>query len=55
MNDIEKLVEKIKSTNNGYLFAPTMNEIDLARSFDSIFLVTHKPTSPYFPWKISLK
>jgi hypothetical protein len=50
----ESLIAKIKSTNNGYLFAPTTAEIKLARAYPEKFLIVN--TNDYFfHTNISLK
>jgi len=51
---ITELTEKIKSTNNGYLFAPSESEIKVAKENPSVFNHTFN-LSAIFPHKISLK
>lgn len=50
---IVALGERIKSTNHGYLFAPTDAEIKLAKENPNIFQYTFK--AGMFPHKIELK
>ena len=51
---VSELIIKILGTNNGYLFAPTQNEIDFAKTHQSVFNVETAGFWP-FPNKISLK
>ena len=50
----ESLIAKIKSTNNGYLFAPTPAETALAEKHPETFKVI-KTNDEYFHTQISLK
>lgn len=50
----DALIEKIKSTNNGYLFSPSGQEIDLAGRYPEIFVVRYNAVAT-FPFRISLK
>jgi hypothetical protein len=50
----DTLISKIKSTNNGYLFAPTGWDIKIAQDHPETFMVIHRPGA-IFPYKISLK
>jgi hypothetical protein len=52
---VSDLIVKILSTNNGYLFAPSEKEIDIAKAHPSVFLHVHKQGQEFFPHKISLK
>jgi hypothetical protein len=52
---ITELIEKIKSTNNGYLFAPSESEIKVAKENPSVFVYTHFQKTAIFPHRISLK
>lgn len=36
---MENLIERIKSTNNGYLFVPTQKELEIARQNPDIFII----------------
>ena len=53
--EVENLIEKIKSSNNGYLFAPSESEITLAKKFPDVFKYTYCYFYSSFPHKISLK
>lgn len=46
-----ELIEKIKGTNNGYLFAPTGEELETARRCKSCFAVVSMKSSE-FPFRI---
>lgn len=48
------LIEKIQSSNNGYLFAPSECEITLAKKFPDVFNYINVQ-SGLFPHRISLK
>lgn len=48
-----ELIDKIRSTNNGYLFAPPPAEIALAKAHPGLFRVRHSPGAT-FPYQISL-
>lgn len=48
------LIAKIKSTNNGYIFAPTACDVETAEEYPYTFLVIHRPGNT-FPYRISLK
>ena len=52
---ITELTEKIKSTNNGYLFAPSQSEIKVAKENPSVFVYTRAHYKATFPHQISLK
>jgi hypothetical protein len=55
-NEIQKLVEIIKSTNNGYLFNPSQSEITLAKKYPDVFFYTHySAPDNMFPHRIALK
>jgi len=49
------LAERIKGTNNGYLFAPNGDEIKLAKDNPNIFKYTYNSNNEFFPHKIELK
>jgi hypothetical protein len=51
---VTALIEKIQSTNNGYLFSPTHQEIVFATEHPTVFKVDHREQQ-IFPYKISLK
>jgi hypothetical protein len=51
---VSDLIAKIQSTNNGYLFAPSGNEIALAKAHPSVFELKQNVFG-FFPNKISLK
>jgi len=50
---IESLIAKIKSTNNGYLFSPHIDEINIAIANPSIFKVT-KNHGEFYHTRIAL-
>lgn len=50
----EELIESIKTTNNGYLFVPTKDEIVTASEYPEVFTIIINPTSE-FSQKIYLK
>lgn len=52
---VAALIEKIQSTNNGYLFAPSLAEISIAKAHTSVFELKQNPNAEHFPNKISLK
>lgn len=52
---VSNLIIKILGTNNGYLFAPTQNEIDIAVKHSTVFDLKIHPNAEFFPNKISLK
>lgn len=52
--EIQTLIEKIKSTNNGYLFAPTGNDTKTAKANPDKFLVIATGNTD-FPIKIYVK
>jgi hypothetical protein len=58
MNKLEQLqrelVERIRGTNNGYLFAPTAKEVYVAMQYGYIFNVQFDPDADDFPLRISL-
>lgn len=51
---VSDLIVKILSTNNGYLFAPSQNEIDIAGKHPTVFELKQNIFG-FFPNKISLK
>lgn len=53
--EVEKLIEKIQLTNNGYLFAPSESEVALAKKFPDVFQYSYGRSTQMFPHKISLK
>lgn len=53
--EMENLIEKIKSTNNGYLFNPSESEITLAEKYPTVFNYRLHTTALFFPRRISLK
>jgi len=52
---VSELIAKIQSTNNGYLFAPSGNEVALAKAHPTVFDLKQNPSAEFFPNKISLK
>lgn len=52
--DAAALVQKITTTNNGYLFAPSPGERHLAKQHPEIFLVTESAGVGRFPHRIAL-
>lgn len=54
-NPIVDLILKIQSTNNGYLFAPSENEILIAKYHPTVFELKQNPSANHFPNKIFLK
>jgi hypothetical protein len=50
----DTLISRIKSTNNGYLFAPTDWDVKIARNYPETFEVLHRP-GHMFPYRISIK
>lgn len=48
---VTELQEKIKTTNNGYLFAPTTEDVYLATVHPERFDVYYQPNSD-FPFRI---
>jgi len=51
---VKQLINEIKSTNNGYLFNPTGEEIEIAKENPDEFVVQEIRGS-IFPFKIYLK
>lgn len=50
-----QLAEKIASTNNGYLFAPTAEEVYIATLFPDDFLINYAPLAEHFPFRIAVR
>lgn len=48
------LGDRIKLSNNGYLFAPTLAEVKLAKENPNIFKYTFNPANNHFPHKIEI-
>lgn len=46
------LRQKIKGSNNGYLFAPSGEEIETAKANPAMFRVAHDPRATDFPYRI---
>lgn len=58
MNDLytaDSLAADIRITNNGYLFAPSPYQVELAKTNPDRFKYTHNPRNSPFPHKIELK
>ncbi len=53
--EIETLIERIKLSNNGYLFAPSPAEIATAKANSNLFKYQFNPANSSFPHKIELK
>ena len=51
---VKQLINEIKSTNNGYLFNPTGEQVEIAKENPDEFLVAES-NNEYFPIKIYLK
>ena len=54
INRVVNLKEVIKTTNNGYLFAPKPEDVFIAMMAPAIFRVTFDYTVRDFPMRISL-
>lgn len=52
---VSDLIIRILGTNNGYLFAPSQNEIDIAKKHPSVFIHVCNMNQDIFPNKIMLK
>lgn len=50
---VSALIAKIQSTNNGYLFAPTLSDILTAQKHPTVF--SYQWRGGHFPNRISLK
>lgn len=50
-----QLTEKIASTNNGYLFAPTAEEVYIATLFPEQFVINYAPLAEHFPLRIAVR
>jgi len=51
----DELREKIVSTNNGYLFAPTTTDVYVATLYPENFMVSFAPSAKEFPFRITNK
>jgi len=52
---VSDLILKILSTNNGYLFSPSSDEIAIAKKHPSVFIHVCNLNQEIFPNKILLK
>lgn len=52
---INNLRDRIKGSNNGYLFAPTPEEVYVAMKYSQIFDVQFAALADNFPIRISLR
>lgn len=50
-----QLSETIESTNNGYLFSPSAEQVYIATLFPDKFSVSYAPLAEHFKFRISNK